>query len=102
MERGIDRENHDPEEVQRANGRLIFGGAIVGMTLFIGAMAALITFGVPFGGGPAQPTAQTGTGQQQAAAGQARPAAPAQPDRGAQTSGQAGATAPSPPQPRHK
>ena len=54
----IDSENHDPEFVREANGKLIFGGAIFGMALFICAIGALLIFGVPGGmPGPQQQAA---------------------------------------------
>ena len=75
----IDSENHDPEFVQRANGRLLFATAIFGMVFFIGAMGLLITFGVPFDGHPLGGQAQQASGQ---ISGQQQAAGP-------QTSGQA-------------
>ena len=62
----IDTENHDPEFVQRANGKLIFGGAMVGMVFFICAIGFLMLFGVP--------SSEQGGAQQQAAS-QQQPAA---------------------------
>lgn len=67
--------NNDPDDVQRGNGRLIFGGAVFGMVFFIGALALLFTFGVPFGGHTDAPqqAAQPGATQQQAAQPQSQP-----------------------------
>jgi hypothetical protein len=79
----IDTENHDPEHVQRANGRLIFGGAMIGAVFFIAALAWLVLIGPP----SSHKEAGQGQPQQQAATQQQAPAqqAPGQP----QTSGQA-------------
>jgi hypothetical protein len=48
-ERGLSGENHDPEDVQRGNGRVIVGGVIFGLVFIVCAFATLLTVGVPFG-----------------------------------------------------
>jgi hypothetical protein len=49
MEPGVSAENHDPEIIQRGNGRLIVGGVIFGLVFIVCAFAVLLTIGVPFG-----------------------------------------------------
>jgi hypothetical protein len=76
----IDTENHDPPHVQEANGKLIFGGAMIGAVFFIAALAWLVLIGPPSShkeAGQGQPQQQA-TSQQPAGQPQTSGQAPAQ------------------------